>query len=109
MSCENENNNVRLLEERLRDYLEKVIKAYPVDNNLSKMIQLKDKLDKILSGEEVDYEIDDNLILELDDLKKGRAKREIPESDNGFDLDEVLNPGKLDLEDLCVELGLMEK
>ena len=29
-------------------------------------------------------------------------------SDNGFNLDEVLNPGELKLEDLCKELGLME-
>ena len=28
--------------------------------------------------------------------------------DNGFDLDEVLNPGELQLEDLCKELGLLE-
>lgn len=29
-------------------------------------------------------------------------------SDNGFNLEEVLNPGELKLEDLCKELGLME-
>ncbi len=29
-------------------------------------------------------------------------------SDNGFNLNEVLNPGKLELEDLCKELGLIE-
>lgn len=28
---------------------------------------------------------------------------------NGFDLDKVLNPGELDLEDLCKEMGLIEK
>ena len=30
-------------------------------------------------------------------------------SDSGFNLDEVLNPGELELEDLCKELGLMEE
>ena len=30
-------------------------------------------------------------------------------SDTEFNLDEVLNPGELDLEDLCKELGLMDK
>ncbi len=30
-------------------------------------------------------------------------------SDNGFNLDEVLNPGKLRLEDICKELGLIEE
>ena len=30
-------------------------------------------------------------------------------SDSGFNLDEVLNPGKLELEDLCKELGLIEE
>ena len=29
--------------------------------------------------------------------------------DNGFNLDEVLNPGELHLEDLCKELGLIEE
>ena len=29
--------------------------------------------------------------------------------DNGFNLDEVLNPGELKLEDLCKELGLLEE
>lgn len=29
-------------------------------------------------------------------------------SDNGFNMDEVLNPGELELEDLCKELGLIE-
>ena len=30
-------------------------------------------------------------------------------SDNGFNLDEVLNPGTLHLEDLCKELGLLDE
>ena len=30
-------------------------------------------------------------------------------AENGFDINEVLNPGELDLEDLCKELGLMDK
>ena len=31
------------------------------------------------------------------------------ESTNGFNLDDVLNPGELQLEDLCKELGLIEE
>ena len=30
-------------------------------------------------------------------------------SDTGFDMDQVLNPGKLELGDLCKELGLIEE
>jgi len=30
-------------------------------------------------------------------------------SDNGFNLDEVLNPGELELEELCRELGLLDE
>ena len=30
-------------------------------------------------------------------------------ADNGFNLEEVLNPGTLHLEDLCKELGLLEE
>ena len=30
-------------------------------------------------------------------------------SDNGFNLDEVLNPGDLELEELCKELGLLDE
>ena len=29
--------------------------------------------------------------------------------DNGFNLEEVLNPGELQLEDICKELGLIEE
>lgn len=49
--------------------------------------------------------------------KKGKVfnpKQKIDEyisatGSNGFDLDKVLNPGELDLEDLCKEMGLIEK
>jgi hypothetical protein len=29
-------------------------------------------------------------------------------SENGFNMDEVLNPGDLELEELCKELGLLD-
>ena len=56
---------------------------------------------------------------ELDDLieretaaaqfnPKEKIERYIENDVNGFNLEEVLNPGELQLEDLCRELGLME-
>ena len=37
-----------------------------------------------------------------------KIERYIENDVNGFNLEEVLNPGELQLEDLCRELGLME-
>lgn len=47
----------------------------------------------------------------VDDFNpKGRIQDYIATTgDNGFNLDEVLNPGDLRLEDLCRELGLLEE
>ena len=39
---------------------------------------------------------------------KEKIERYIENDVNGFNLEEVLNPGELQLEDLCRELGLME-
>ena len=57
-------------------------------------------------------------ILKADELLLGEEREFNPQKrindyisatgDNGFNLEEVLNPGELKLEDLCKELGLME-
>ena len=57
-------------------------------------------------------------VAEIDELMTGakafNPKKKIVDyiaatGDNGFNLDEVLNPGELELEDLCKELGLMQE
>ena len=82
-------------------------------------MQLKDKV-AILIRDKEDYAIEkvDTLLKEKEDLKKGKdtfnPKSKIQDyitakTDNGFNLDDVLNPGALRLEDLCKELGLTEE
>jgi hypothetical protein len=58
-------------------------------------------LDKKLEGK-----VNDNKIF---DPEKRIADYVSATSENGFNLEEVLNPGELHLEDLCKELGLIEE
>ena len=98
---------------RWNSYFKSLKSEYPESSTVRKAINIKDMVEaasatqgakKLISG--IDAVIDD---------EKGEnfnPKEKIHDyiaatGDNGFNLDEVLNPGKLQLEDLCKELGLM--
>lgn len=88
---------------------------YPVYPVVKEATDLKDKLDKLLNSGEIDNKsLVDNLSSEIQKRKVFNPRQKIEDfiavtSDNGFSLEEVLNPGELQLEDLCKELGLMEE
>lgn len=96
------------------DYLKKKYPFYPI---VKKSAELKDYIKKV-TDEKSPKEIVSSLNEKLSDLSEEKDKPFDPKdiikdyvaatSDNGFDLDEVLNPGELQLEDLCKELGLLE-
>lgn len=96
------------------DYLKKKYPFYPI---VKKSAELKDYIKKV-TDEKSPKEVVSSLNEKLSDLSKEKDKPFDPKdiikdyvaatSDNGFDLDEVLNPGELQLEDLCKELGLLE-
>jgi hypothetical protein len=92
---------------------------YPQNPTVKKAINIKDKVDAAAGSVNAK-----KLIADIDGLI-GKSKKETEENkekfnpkekirdyivatgDNGFNLEEVLNPGELQLEDICKELGLM--
>ncbi len=107
--------------QRLKDFIKKWDKyfitlkeKYPCDST-KKALDIKKQV------EEVSKEDDAKECIEkLDEMisEQNRAfnpKTKIKEyisattSENGFNINDVLNPGKLELEDLCKELGLIEE
>ncbi len=99
--------------EKWDNYFKQLEEKYPLYPTTKKAIEIKDKV--------CDFSPEDNakkVIEEIDGMLEDQAefnpKQKIKDyvvatSDNGFNLDEVLNPGKLELEDLCKELGLIEE
>ena len=95
------------------EYFNRLKEKYPLYERTRKAIELKETVDNSegLSPEEVIKNLDKM----LDDTPeeffdpKGKIRDYIAATgDNGFNLDDVLNPGKLELEDLCKELGLID-
>ncbi|MBR2498196.1 MAG: hypothetical protein IKB67_00555 [Clostridia bacterium] len=98
---------------RWNAYFKSLKDEYPESSAIRKAINIKEMVEaasipqgakKLIMG--IDSVIDDK------EQEKFNPKEKIHEyiaatGDNGFNLDEVLNPGKLQLEDLCKELGLM--
>lgn len=97
------------------DHLKEKYPMYPV---VAEAVKLKDKIVKIVGkndAETVIYTADKS----LSGLKNAKnaafnPKEKIADyiaatsdDNNGFNMDEVLNPGALRLEDLCKELGLL--
>ena len=86
---------------------------YPRSETTKKAIKIKEKVKELSKNSNAKKAIEqlDGII---DEKKKFNPKQKIKDyvvatSDSGFNLDEVLNPGKLELEDLCKELGLIEE
>lgn len=105
--------------ERWNSYFRKLSEKYPYYPEVQASIELKEKVSQILKGKDYATSLDKAEILLSDKEKQlnGKAsfdpKSKIQDyiastSDSGFNLDEVLNPGVLKLEDLCKELGLTD-
>ena len=98
-----------------KEYFDFLKEKYPNYDTIQKAVKLKEALDNnILGGDdkltvkEMEEKLS-NITSRLDFKPKDKIRDYIAAtSDNGFNLEEVLNPGKLELEDLCKELGLME-
>ena len=96
-------------------YFETLKEKYPLYPAVQDAIKLKEKLEDALEKKDVKKAFATAEKIFFDKTQKDNAfnpKEKIQDyiaatSDNGFNLDEVLNPGKLELEDLCKELGLL--
>lgn len=102
---------------RWRGYFSYLYKKYPLYDTVKESKTVFDKLAKLLAKAEDRRVIEEfSDVLDKSAVNKGvfDPKQKINDyiaatSDNGFNLDEVLNPGELELEDLCKELGLIDE
>ncbi len=103
--------------ERWSQYFDELKEKYPLYPYVQQSIALVERLRKAFNENDGAQTVD---ILDKELCKnQGKTvgfdpKQKIQDyvaatSTNGFNLEEVLNPGKLELEDLCKELGLIEE
>ena len=85
----------------------------PKSQKAKKALKLKETLDKAQSQKNKKQVVVDMDALLNDETKfdpKSKIKDYIVATESeGFNMDDVLNPGALKLEDLCKEMGLMEE
>ena len=105
---------LRSFSERWNGYFNDLKEKYPLYSTIKKAVGIKERMDEL-----VDEANPKTVVEELDKMlgktkkkafdPKGKIRDYIAATgDNGFNLDEVLNPGELQLEDLCKELGLID-
>lgn len=112
---------VRTLEDfimRFSAYFDTLKERYPLYPAVKQALEIKNELEKLLSKSSSSREIvektDKKLKKYSDKNQVFNPKKKINDyivatSDTGFNIDEVLNPGELKLEELCKELGLTEE
>ncbi|MBE7080966.1 MAG: hypothetical protein E7372_00180 [Clostridiales bacterium] len=107
--------------QRLKEFIKKWDKyfvalkeKYPCDAT-KKALDIKKQVEEVAKEDDAKECIEklDEMISEQNRAfnPKSKIKEYISAttSENGFNINEVLNPGKLELEDLCKELGLIEE
>ncbi len=97
------------------DYFNFLKEKYPNYETIQKVVKLKETLDSLVLSKDDCQTVEEieNRLSQITSKTDFRPKEKIDQliaatGDSGFSLEEVLNPGKLELEDLCKELGLME-
>ncbi len=99
-------------------YFKELKEKYPLNPVMKNAIDIKDTLVKnSLSGKkakEIIEELDTKIDIKGSQKNKFDPKSRIKDyiaatNEGGFNMDEVLNPGALKLEDICKELGLIEE
>ena len=100
---------------RWEKYFEELKEKYPFYAPVKKAVEFVNKVDKITGDEEPKEVISriESIIPKSVGGEKFDPKSKIRDyiaatGDNGFNLDDVLNPGEIELEDICKELGLMD-
>lgn len=100
---------------RWQKYLEELKEKYPLYEPISKAIDINEEINAISLDQEPKDAVEnlDDKLIDIEMNKPFNPKAKIHEyiaatGINGFNIEEVLNPGDLELEELCKELGLME-
>ena len=116
--CKAEILSLKQFAKRWRQYFAVVAEKYPLYSSVKESKELFDKLCKVLSIDVGDETVEQmngivsNVNVDRESGFNPRSKIEdyiVATSENGFNIDEVLNPGELKLEDLCRELGLIDE
>ena len=97
--------------DKMSDYFDEMQEKYPLYPITKQSLLVRDLVEKSTDAVDTIKEIDEIL------FKHGKGfnpKQKIKEyiattKNSGFNLDDVLNPGELVLEELCKELGLIEE
>ena len=100
-----------------KEYFKYLLEKYPYYSSVKQSADLCKKVESILDKEDSKKVVEfakENLDKLVKDNDNFNPKAKIQEyisatGENGFNLEEVLNPGELRLEDLCKELGLLEE
>lgn len=104
---------LRLFSVKFNAFVNNAVKNYPCDNT-RKLVYLSDLISEILSSDSVDFKDAKKIeeiykIIENEDLTTQKRPSLYGEGENGFNMEDVLNPkGELDLMSLCKELGVTE-
>lgn len=101
---------------RWNEYFNYLLEKYPYYPAVKQVAELKEKVSLIIGMSDEKHTFE-QVKTEFDKINNDNTfnpKNKINDyvvatSDNGFNLDEVLNPGALRLEDLCKELGLLDE
>lgn len=97
-----------------RKYFKYLSETYPLYKAKEEAEKVTKTLEKVLGKKVTDKEKIEELdlavsvVADYNGFKENRPMA-VGISDNGFNIDEVLNPGELDLEELCKEMGMMEE
>ena len=96
-------------------YFNQLKEKYPLYPFVKESTELSEKINKLI-GKYNKKDLIENLENDLDcavsddfNPRKIMNNYVASVSENGFNLQEVLNPGQLELEDICKELGLIEE
>lgn len=103
---------------RWNSYFKSLYEKYPLYPEVKQAADLTERLREILKSGG-DKSVIDKLSTAIPQNPRGKKQSFDPKAkideyiaatgDNGFNLEEVLNPGELQLEDICKELGLIEE
>ncbi len=104
-------DRLKLFNARWNSYISNLVKEYPTDKT-RKLYYTSEMITEILSSNEnVDYSAIDKIeeIFKIidngKDISFNKRNSLFGETESGFNMEDVLNPGELDLMSLCKELG----
>lgn len=102
---------LKLFIDRWTAFVSDTVKSYPSDKT-RKLVAVSDMIKEILQGDDCATVSNKQKIEEIYKITDGfkiQAPSLYGESENGFNMEDVLNPkGNLDLMELCKELGVTE-